>query len=162
MAWENVSLNATPFGAWAPDFDGLINTQAKRRDPLLQHSETTVFVMNGGTGDISHLQSAATILATMQTYASTARTAGADRVIVGTIPTWNVITGPMETERVALNNLIRAADDWDAVCDIAADPRFQDPDNTTYFVDGIHFADKGHEAAAELFGAVLDDVLVSL
>ena len=59
-----------------------------------------------------------------------------------------------------VNSLIREnIQSFGTLADIAADWRFRDPSNTTYFQpDGIHFSEEGRRAIAEIFSNAMKKV----
>lgn len=95
----------------------------------------------GGQSDLLDGLTAEQILTAMESYHNAAKTSGAVRTIVSTIPpmteAWDYTT-LMETQRLVLNDLILASDVWDAVADLASLPESEDPDDTDYFADGLH------------------------
>lgn len=155
VAWSNVAINGTAV-------DALAATAPSRRDPVLQHTATSVLVFVGGQSDLVLNDSAATLLADMEAYANAARAAGADRVVMATIPPATVYTAPQEAVRVAVNPLILAASAFDEVVDLATATNLTDAANTTYYVDGLHWTTAGAAAAAAAVAPVLDAVLASL
>lgn len=162
MAFSNVAINATPYTT-------LLTTQSYRQLPLFQHSKNSVLIMTGGTGDVAQGDAEATILENMRIYAQNARNAGCDRVIASTIPKWSgavPITAPQEVVRQALNALIIANAGnpayWEAACNLDSDARLTNPDNLTYFMDGIHFATAGHEVVKDLMTPILNSILETI
>lgn len=95
----------------------------------------------GGPSDILASMTAAQVLTAMETYHTAAKAAGAYKTIASTMTpmtaAWSY-TGAMETQRLALNEGIRASTVWDAVSDLASVPESADPANTTYYQDGLH------------------------
>lgn len=155
VSWCNVAINGTAV-------DALATSAPARRDLVLRHMESTVLVFVGGQSDLVLGDSAATLLADMVSYATAARTAGADRVVMATVPPSTSYTAPQEAERGTLNPLIRASSAWDAVLDLAAATNLTDASNATYYADGLHWTTAGALAAATAAAPVLDAVLATL
>lgn len=106
------------------------------------NAQHAVLIDIGGTSDLLAGLTAAQVLTAMENYATAALAAGAGQVIASTVPPvsltgWGWTSG-METQRAALNSLILASSVFDAVADIAAVPESADPDNATYYSDGLH------------------------
>lgn len=155
IPWANVAINGAAFAA-------LTTTATTRRDPVLASSRRSVIVLLGGEGDLVVGISGATLYATMQAYAASARTAGARKVIACTIPPSTAFTGPQEAQRVIANNLILPSSSWDASVDLAANPQLSNAADATYYVDGTHWTAAGATVATGLVGPVLTTVLATL
>lgn len=127
---------------------------------MAESSDRTVVLLNGGQQDIgSENDSAATVLADMESYADTRRAAGWDYVVAYTVPHSTGYTGPQETVRAALNAAILTSTHWDAVVDLAAIPSMQDASNLTYFSDGTHPTAAGALVMANATIPVLETLL---
>lgn len=136
-------------------------TQASRYGATLNaHRRSTVLDL-GGQSDLWADMSAATLYAAALSYWNTLRAAGADFIVPCTIPhALNFQLAPTQNaERLAYNALLRASTDVDDVVDVAADPRFANPQDTTYFADGLHPTEAGAQVIAELADAVLRPLL---
>jgi hypothetical protein len=98
--------------------------------------QSDIIAAASGGGDLTGAQT----YAAMQSYWKARRVAGIDRIVACTVPkmssAWLDADG--ETQRQALNTLILASTDVDAVADLAGLANAQDPTNTTYFYDGLH------------------------
>jgi hypothetical protein len=144
-SWTQLARNRTQrFGQWVPPFG------------------TGIWVGCGGTTDLSvELDTGATIYADYWAYTDAARAAGFDYVIATTITPSTSFSGPVETQRLAANTAILAdaSNKFDAVCDFAADPRLDDPADTTYYTTGLHFTNAGADVAAELMAPYLTAAL---
>ena len=95
-------------------------------------------------------------------YVAAMRSAGVDRVVVGTLlpSDWSAFVGP----RAALNAILRRpgwakAHRIDALADFAASP-VMGPDasaaDKALFADGIHPTDHGYELLAPIYGAAVE------
>jgi hypothetical protein len=123
-----------------------------------------IWVGCGGTTDLAvELDNGATLYANYWAYSDAARAAGFSYIIATTITPSTTFDATMETNRVAANALILAdaSNKFDAVCDFAADPRLDDPSDTTYYTGGLHFTAAGADVAAELMAPVLAAALPS-
>lgn len=125
-------------------------------------------VIEGGTNDISLSgTSATTLFTTLQNYLAVVN-ANYDKAIVGTLVPRNGNTGPMETERLAYNALVRDPTNqatYNYVCaDYASLPAFDsspsaasDYGNTTfYYTDGIHPNSNGYLTRATYLATVIN------
>lgn len=115
--------------------------RASRSFSRFTNSAAPVLIDISGQSDLLAGLTAAQVLAAMEEYHDAARAAGASRTIACTVPSMTAAwgyTGPMETQRQALNPLILASGAWDAVADLAAVPEAADPADVTYFSDGLH------------------------
>lgn len=126
-------------------------TAPTRVDHLFKSAFDGVIVASGGTLELSTGSSAASVLTAQQTNVTNRHAVGW-QVLVATIPASTGITGGEETERLSYNASVRAnTGNWhDGCIDLAADSRLQDPNNTTYFVDGTHFTAAGAGVAKEI------------
>lgn len=104
----------------------------------------SVYIDCAGQNDIiTESKTAAQVLALAEANADARRAAGADKVLIttvppGTIPTW--YSSAQNTVRVAYNVLLRANTNakFDGVVDFDAAPHAADPTDTTYYIDGLH------------------------
>lgn len=153
--WSNVSVNGTAV-------DALATTAPHRRDLVLAHTDHAILVFVGAQSDLVLGDSAATVLADLESYANAARTAGADRIIMATVPPSTAYTGPQETQRLALNTLIAASSEWEHVLDLATATNLTNAADTTYYPDGLHWSTAGALAAKNEADPVLDAAIAAL
>ena len=136
-------------------------TLTTRLTPYLVPSVTRlVFILCGGQGDLVEGDDAATIYSDMGAHADDLRTAGAAagrtvRVIAQTIPR-NSLSNP-GTIRPAANALILAdaSSKFDYEVDVDVAP-LQDPLDTTYYVDQLHWTSTACAIVAGLVAPSLD------
>lgn len=147
----NVAIGGT---AWST----LDDTAASRFHQLLNWGPS-VIVLTGGTADVSENDTAETLYSDLLIHANNSRVAGADRVIVTTIPKWTMITTDQDNVRIAANTMILNSSDFDAVVDFANLPELDDPSDTTYYFDGIHWTAAAAQAAANALIPVLQQQL---
>ncbi|WP_079570781.1 SGNH/GDSL hydrolase family protein [Bradyrhizobium erythrophlei] len=120
----------------------------------------SVYVGWGGTNDIQAGTSGATTHASLVTMFNNRRAAmPTEKLVVVTCMARGPFTGAQETERLALNTLIRA--NWatyaNALVDVTTDARLQTPTNTTYFAgDTIHLTDAGYGVVMGMVKPVID------
>lgn len=136
------------------------------REPTLLHANKHALVAWGGTNDLFELATGATTYSRLVTYCNNRRADGWENIVVLNLIPQDKAGAPAgyETQRQAFNSLLAAGwpDICDAMVDIAADPRLQDPHNTTYFdPDQLHLLPAGHAVVAELVEPVLLDLGVS-
>lgn len=129
-----VGISSTTYAARAAD-------QQNRSFNRFLGSKTPILIDIGGQSDLLASLTAAQILTAMETYHTSAKLAGATKTIACTIPgitaAWG-FTGAMETQRLALNSSILSSTVFDEVADLASVPEASDPNDTTYFSDGLH------------------------
>ena len=149
------------FGVSGATMVDINNRRVAKVESKLGGSETDkLTACLGGTNDLGASASAATVDGRLATWHAAVRTAGSQKSFVYTIParddaSWD---GTKETERLALNVLIRAnyngasyGGPGNALVDLAADSRFQTPTDTTYYnADKLHFTNSGMLAIATL------------
>lgn len=132
---DEVAVGGTPYINRA-------GTAAKRTDSKMPlNGDTCLLLDNGGQTDIYQLGmnlTAAQTIADMESYWNARFTAGADYIIVATVTKSTVYDADGETQRQALNTAILASSVPDAVVDLASLPHAADPNDTTYFYDGLH------------------------
>lgn len=134
MPFHIVGIGGTTYATRA-------TTAQDRCYATFKNSQTPVLVDLGGESDLIASMTAAQVLTAMENYHDAAKAKGAVYTLCatvppGTIPTW--YSEGQNTERIALNNLIRASTHWDAVIDLDTVPESADPSNLTYFSDGVH------------------------
>lgn len=117
-----------------------------------------VCVLWVGTNNLSIGQSAASILADLQTYASDRQTTGW-QILVCTITPQSGITGAEETERTTLNSdIITNTGSWhDGSIDLAGNANLDDETDTTYYNgDQVHMTAAGYGVVASLVNAAIN------
>lgn len=102
----------------------------------------------------------AALLAISEAYADARRAAGCDYVVEFTVLKSTFYDAPQEAQRVIYNNLMKASTHFDAVVDVASRAEFSDPNNATYFYDGLHFTQAGGAIFASMAKTVLDQLLI--
>lgn len=154
VLWFNVSVDGWSWTLLANGDGDPDMAPPVRRDPYVGQSATAVLVLVGGQGDLLEGDTAAQIYAQMGAYAESGRTAGFSHVIGTTIPR-NSLSNP-GVLRPATNALILADGDtyFDEVVDFDVAP-IDDPNDLTYYLDGLHWAAAGAQAAADLVRPVL-------
>jgi hypothetical protein len=124
----------------------------ERVDVHAQRSDNAVLFTEGGQADLLEDATADEIFfERIKEYVDGRRAAGFDVVISMTVPPSTFFSEEQEEERLALNELLLTRHDdvgIDAVADVAALDSLQDPADTDYFYDGVHFT----TAAAFLVG----------
>lgn len=133
---------------------------AKRNDVMVIWEGTNDLYTNGVTGQQAYDN--------LMTYVTTVRGYGA-KVVVCTVIARDYALDPADLmDRIAAyNTLIRNnTSNFDAVCDLAADPVFDtraDASNTTYYnADKIHQAQGGQDQVVTLLTATLIALLATL
>jgi lysophospholipase L1-like esterase len=109
-----------------------------------------------GTNDIASGASASTVLNNGAAYYAGLKSGGPFAVYSVTIPACGFFDGGMEAIRLSVNTSLRngAGTYGDYVVDLAADPRFQNTFDTTYYqADRIHFTPTGNGVEAALVKA---------
>lgn len=114
----------------------------------------------GGTTDLIVGALAVNLITVIEAYWEARRTAGFDWIVASTVPDSDgfVADPDAETERQALNDLIRASAVPDGVADVAGIAVLGDSGasaDTTYFSDGTHYTNAATLLAAPLFVAAL-------
>lgn len=128
---------------------------ATRVDPHLSGTYRNVIVDIAGQSDLfnggSTNLTAAQLLTAVESYITERKTADPSLLyIVCTVPATTVITGGQETQRLAYNALLTSgtytAGKINGVADIASVPELLNPNDTTYFSDGLHWTGAGADA----------------
>ena len=151
---ENVAVNGY---SWTL----LAESAAKRRDPYAKGF--AVLVMVGGTSDVAAGDDGPTIYADMRSYAESAREAGFDRVIAGTLQPAAGESAEQTAAREAANELILDDPDdaFDEVVDLAGTPGLDDPTGPSYYDPIGHPSPEGAARMAEVMkpavAAALED-----
>lgn len=135
-------------------------TVADRVDRKIAMSEKPVLMDDGGYNEMRQNQTAAFILAEKAAYTAARRAAATHPLkIVGltlvkaSTAWWSTV---QDAQRVLVNNALKAdpaAYGYDEIVDIASMPEMADPNNSTYFSDGIHWTIAGAEAVGEFVAA---------
>lgn len=149
----NREITVTNLAVAATTYSDRTSTVASRYGAVLSATQWSAVVDFGGQSDLWADMSATDLYTAALAYWDARRTAGADAIAVCTVPTALnfVLSSTQNTQRLAYNNLLRASTDIDVVVDVAADPRFDDSTDTTYFaVDQVHPNATGALAIAEL------------
>lgn len=103
--------------------------------------------------DLADGATAAEAIANLEAWIAQARAAGY-RVALCTVPP----NAPHQSDIDTVNAYIRANIDTLAdlpLVDLAADSRLDDPADTTYYADGLHWNDAGSAVGAELVHAMI-------
>lgn len=117
-----------------------------------------ICILEGGTNDLYDGRTGDAVYADIVSYCQ-ARQAVGWKVIVLTILSRNppALPASFEPERAVCNALIRA--NWrtfaDALCDVDADVRLQDPNDQTYFSGPTHPNNAGLTIYADYCGALI-------
>jgi hypothetical protein len=152
--YYNVARNGYP---WAgTNLVSLHGSWLYRIQGHAHESAHGVLTMLGGQSDVLNGADGATIYARMVAYSARAKADGIAEVIActmtpGVVPT--AYSSGQNTERLAANVLILAdaSNAFDAVVDLAVDPRLDDPADLTYYnADGLHLTAAGVSAVADL------------
>lgn len=151
------TVNVTSAGETLSDMTSQVATQVAKW--LTPQSYRNIYVNAGGINDSIQSTALATMKTNMQTCCENARTAGFLAVPCTIVKAGSgQVTAPNETNRQDFNTWLLAnyATFADAVCDVAADPAFDDPTDTNYYnADTLHFVAAGDAAFA---AAVYDTV----
>lgn len=115
-----------------------------RVDKYAKCAEHSILIMTGTFSDIASEGDTGTIAFNDQVaYAEARLAAGWQTIINTTLLKATPITGDEEAARQLNNTLVLAeagpSGAWQAVADLAAITDGQDPTNTTFFVDGVHW-----------------------
>lgn len=143
------------YAAWEIGYGWAALTSTAFMDRVTPHADSalyTVATQVGGTTDYVAGATGAATYANEETCADGYRSRGVNAVIGATTNPSTSITGGDETNRVTGNGLVLAdaGDAFEAVADLAADPRLDDPTDTTYYADGTHLTSAGAAAVAEV------------
>jgi hypothetical protein len=149
--------------AWAQWEDHAFD---KRIQVPLSKAERVIVCFCGGTTDYAVGVSGAECYSDQVNVATAVRaaaSAGVVKVIGSTTHPSATITGGNETQRVAGNALVvaDASHAWDALADYAADPRLDDPTDTTYYqADGTHTTEAGAAAMVDIIAPLVSSFLL--
>lgn len=118
-------------------------TATTRVDPLLAPTDRrVVLISDGGTSDLLADLTSSQIITAMDSYHDARRTAGADYIAIPTVAPASTLTAGQETQRQALNAALIAnpsAAGADEVVDLTGIAALQNPADTTYYYDGLHY-----------------------
>lgn len=137
----------------------MLADRVARVDPLIQSGALNVLIVFAGINDLAGGRTAAQALSDLISYCTGAKTAGWNKLIVGTTLPW--ATGSLETARLTLNSSIRSQSfpPWDYIADWGNDPTMgQSGENTNamYFgADELHPLSAGYLIGAGYFKAAL-------
>lgn len=145
-----VARAATSWGLRADDAPGRVDAH------LRSVTGPSLLVDNGGTFEVQAGFAAAAILAAADAYWSARTAAGWGLIVACTTVDSTFFTAPMQAERAAWNDLLRASSTPAGVADLAAAPELADASNATYFSDGLHFTAAGATVAAGVIQAALE------
>lgn len=154
---------AARYDAWIDGFPW--STLIARTSHLIQGAKAglvTGALMVGGTSDVNFARTGVQIYADMVTYANAARALGFGFVVASTITPSTNFAGQELVEWADGNSRILgdASGAFDAVADLAIDPRLDDATDLTYYADGTHPTNTGAIAIAELMDAAIAEALV--
>jgi len=136
----------------------LVNSLTPRLSSVMdQSSRGVVLVMLGGSADIWSDHTGAQAYTDEVTYVTnvkalaTARSLGI-RIVGTTTTPATLFTTAENTELLNLNTAVRndASAAFDVKVDLWSDPRLNNPNDTTYYADGIHPTNNGIVAITEL------------
>lgn len=144
----------------------LDNDFSSRVAPYAKLAPVSFYIMVGATTQIDLGQAGGAVYNTEKAISDLAYAAGYTYVIGSTTTPSTSFSAADNIELGILNAAVRAdaSNAFDAVADLAADPRLDDPTDTTYYGDGTHptYVDdvnSGTVAMAELIGAAVDSLL---
>ncbi len=151
MGWSGYRNSAVTGKTAAGMASGVGTGVLPFRDDWFRHQPCTIM---GGINDLAADVAAATIESSLSSFVAAAKAARFP-VFISTILPALTINGTQEARRVAVNAWIMAGSSGaDHVVDCAADPRLDDPADTTYYEsDTVHLNSAGNDVMAELFVA---------
>lgn len=111
-------------------------TRVDQRIPL----QKTILFDVGGPSDIIANLTATQVLTAAEAYADARRTAGVDIIIGFTVTPGSSAwySSGQDTVRQTYNTNLKASSHFNAVVDMASLPHAANPNDTTYFYDGLH------------------------
>ena len=124
------------------------------------YRKKNVCVMWAGTNDVVADTSAVDIIADISAYCTAVKAAGYKMIVVNILAR-DGLTAPHIAVRAAVNASLATnyATYADALVDVTADARLQDPTDTTYFdVDGVHLAAAGQAIVSALLVTAVQSV----
>lgn len=153
---RNVAISGA---AWASlGASPLANPPFRRRASIfLNGGQATAYLMVGGIQDVQNGLTAAQVYTVHKNQADLARSYNPGLLIIdSTITPYSSLPGAQETVRVDANALIMADVDnkFDAQVDLSA--LMPDPNNATYYGDGLHPTVAGAAVIAAAMAAAVD------
>jgi|GEM_PF-3784291 len=156
---HNLGVQGQDLAAMTADaptqIDAKINPAAAYKIVVAEGPTNEIYYATGG----SKPGTAASIYADYRAYCTARRAAGYQVIATTVMPRTGAGTPPgFEAMRLAFNALLRAGaySFSDAFVDLAAEPRFQTPADTTYFNDLIHLSPAGLAIFAQLVAGAIN------
>jgi lysophospholipase L1-like esterase len=156
---HNVAVAGQNLAAMASDaatqIDAKINSLAAYKIAVAEAPTNSIYQITAG----SISGTAASLYADYRAYCLARRAAGFLVITTTVMPRTDVTTpGGFEAMRLDFNTRVRAGASTfsDALVDIAADPRFQNANDTTYFGDKIHPTPAGLAIWAQLIALAIN------
>lgn len=120
----------------------------------LKAGATNIFILLGGSNDLTGGSSAATLEGQISGMCDDAYSAGYDYVFVSTVTPRSDVVGANETKRLALNTLLTTnfASYADGVIDYAGNSEFDDVNGPNYISEAVkvHWSAAGNAIAAQM------------
>lgn len=154
---SNVAHSAISYSGLLPDLTS--------RDGNAKIARTTLTILVGGFSDVWLENNAGTVVyADMGRYADAKRALGYTYVIGTTITpaSDSVWFAQAQKDKWTDANVLILADansKFDTVIDLAGTPGLDDPDDLTYYADGLHWTAAGAELAADTVYPIILDTL---
>jgi lysophospholipase L1-like esterase len=114
------------------------------------------------TNTLTIKQSAAAAIQLLQTYCKSRQSNGYKVIVLTCLPRGDVIYAGYESDRTVVNDFIRTnyLNFADAVVDVAADNRLQNPLNSVFFnTDKLHLKDAGYAVVASAVASAISKLL---
>lgn len=149
-----------PADVWRPGLAWVdsLASQERRVRPYAHAGLFTIYAMVGGTSDfLFSNRTGAQVYEDMVTLATNARSWGFDSIIATTTLPSTFFSDPQDAERIEGNGLILAdaEDAFDQVIDFANTPGLDDPEDTDFYPDGLHWSALAAQVAADTFAPIL-------
>ncbi|QDT52020.1 Ser-Thr-rich glycosyl-phosphatidyl-inositol-anchored membrane family protein [Caulifigura coniformis] len=147
--WANLGVSGR-------SLSDLLANVAEVDDCRRPESSSDVVVVWGGINDLLEGATTADVIARLSTYGDGRRALGFQVVVLTTIAADEAhpdVDAEFDAKRSAVNTWLREhwADHFDALADVAADPRLSDPTDMGYFqADGVHLTAGGTVVVAEV------------